>query len=144
MPRRLPTLLLVVALAACGGSDASGPSGVAARDIIGLWDIAYSRVYLQPGDVNVVQTCCDGHAASFEFFANGTWEFALAPGFTNNGSWVLEGDSLYTTVGNPNDVSASAVEKVDGGLLVSSASAWDFDEDGVAEAAILRTLLVRR
>lgn len=136
--------LLILALAACGKDDPTGPTK---EEITGTWS-ATKVQYIGKTSPDSVDLIADGAVATMDIAADNTFEYVLTPSGggpqVTTGTWVLSGDVFRAT---PTGMGWSwewTVSLASGTLSLTGASAeYDCDRNGTPEEATWNLTFVR-
>ncbi len=147
--RTLSTTVLAAALVV-GCNDSTDPGNVSENDLVGVWT-ATQFLFTSTADPTVaVDRISQGGWFTLTFNADGTYseagEFPGNPTKVENGSgtYVIQGTNLILTEdGEP--VSSTVAFVLSGNTLTLNITdeSFDFDDDGVEEAATLEMVLTR-
>ncbi len=147
--RTLSTIVLAAVLVV-GCSDSTDPGNVSEDDLAGVWT-ATQFLFTSTADPNVtLDMISQGGTFSLTINADGTYSeagvFGGNPREVENGSgtYVIQGTNLMLTEDeDPEPFTVAFV--LSGNTLTLSATdeTFDFDEDGVEEAATLEIVLTR-
>jgi Lipocalin-like domain len=144
--RLVPGLVAVgAALAACGGSSASGPNP---SSLEGTWTASKMEYVMAGGAGTRVDLVSHGATVTLAMAATHTYTLTVRmPGEADDvttGSWSTSGDVLTTTMTGMSGERQFEMTLTGNTLNLSGADAdFDFNGDGIAEAAKLSMVLTK-
>lgn len=147
--RTLSTTVLAAALVV-GCSDSTDPGNVSEDDLAGVWTATQFLLTSTADPAVTVDMIALGGAFTLTINADGTYsEAGLFPGNppeveSGSGTYVIQGSNLILTE-NDDPVPFTVAFVLSGNTLTltSTDETFDFDDDGVEEAATLDMVLTR-
>jgi hypothetical protein len=135
-------MALGLAAAGCGDS----PSAVQLSDLVGTWTITTLEFRALGGTARVDLIGDQGATATMTVESDGTFSLTITeqglPPATDTGTITLGANEVVLVIGS--DSSEGTIAR-DGGtvtMVLDTGVEFDFDEDGLDEAATLRMVLV--
>jgi hypothetical protein len=141
-PLRPLSMALGMAVLACGDS----PSAVQLSDLVGAWTITTLEFREQGGTARVDLIGDRGATATMTVESDGTFSLTVTepglPPATDTGTITLSANEIVLAIGGDSSQGTIARDGDTVTMDLDGGVEFDFDEDGVDEAATLRLVMV--